>query len=143
VPEELYEIPLGKARVVRTGRDVTLIAWGAQVRVINEAAERLAKDGVAEAEVIDVRTISPLDSQTIIDSVKRTGRAVIVHEAPRSGGFGAEISAQIMEQAILHLKSPVLRVTGFDTIPPLSKLEDYYQPDANRVVEAAKSVMEF
>lgn len=143
VPEELYELPLGKARVVRPGRDVTLIAWGAQVRVINEAAERLAKDGVAEAEVIDVRTISPLDSQTIIDSVKRTGRAVIVHEAPRSGGFGAEISAQIMEQAILHLKSPVLRVTGFDTIPPLSRLEDYYQPDANRVVGAAKSVMEF
>jgi len=143
VPDEPYEIPLGKARIARAGTDVTLIAWGAQLRVAMQAAEQLAAEGRADAEVVDIRSISPFDHATVIDSVKKTGRAVIVHEAPRSGGFGAEISAQIMERALLHLKAPVLRVTGFDTIPPLAKLEDIYQPDAARVVAAAASVMEF
>lgn len=143
VPEEMYTIPLGTARVVREGRDVTLLAWGAQLRTVREAAERLAEEGVADAEVVDVRSMAPLDYETIIASVSKTGRAVVVHEAPRTCGMGAEISAQIMERAVLHLKAPVLRVTGFDTVPPLAKLEDYYQPDAERVLSAVRSVMEF
>ncbi len=143
VPEEIYTIPLGKARVVREGADITLLAWGAQLRTIREVAERLAADGSADAEVVDVRSMAPLDYETIVTSVKKTGRAVVVHEAPRSGGMGAEISAQIMERAILHLKAPVLRVTGFDTMPPLAKLEDYYQPNADLVVEAVRQAMEF
>ena len=143
VPEEPYVVPLGRARVVRPGSDVTLIAWGAQLRVAREAADRLAAEAGVEAEVVDVRTLSPFDYETIVESVKKTGRAVVVHEAPRSGGFAAEISAQIVERALLHLKAPVGRVTGFDTVPPLAKLEDDYQPDAAKVIEAVESVMEF
>ena len=143
VPEEPYTLPLGKARLVREGRDVTVLAWGAHVRTVKEAAGRLEAEGVADVEVVDVRTISPFDFETVIASVTKTGRAVVVHEAPRSCGFGAEISAQIMERAVLHLKSPVLRVTGFDTIPPLATLEDYYQPDVDTVVEAIKASLRF
>jgi pyruvate/2-oxoglutarate/acetoin dehydrogenase E1 component len=143
VPDERYTLPLGKARVVREGSDVTALAWGAHVRTLEQASERLEADGIADVEIIDVRTLSPFDFQTVIASVVKTGRAVIVHEAPRSCGFGAEISAQIMERAILHLKSPVLRVTGFDTIPPLAKLEDYFQPDVDRVVEAIANAVNF
>jgi pyruvate dehydrogenase E1 component beta subunit len=143
VPEEPYVLPLGKARVVREGRDVTVLAWGAHVRTLKEAAQRLEAEGGADLEIIDVRSLAPLDFETVIASVVKTGRAVIVHEAPRSGGFGAEISAQIMERAVLHLQAPVLRVTGFDTIPPLAKLEDYYQPDVDTVVEAVKTTLGF
>ncbi len=143
VPEEEYVIPLGRARVAREGRDLTLIAWGAQVRIALEAAERLAAEGRYDVEVIDVRTLSPFDFATVTDSVVKTGRAVVVHEAPRSGGFGAEIAAQIMERAILHLEAPVRRVTGFDTIPPLAKLEDYFLPDVDRVVDEIIATMEF
>lgn len=143
VPEEVYTLPLGKARVVREGRDVTVLAWGAQVRTVKEAAQQLDSEGTADVEVIDVRSLSPFDFETVTASVVKTGRAVVVHEAPRTCGFGAEISAQLMERAVLHLKSPVLRVTGFDTIPPLAKLEDHYQPDANAVVEAVKASLRF
>lgn len=143
VPEEQYVVAIGQARVVRPGSDLTLIAWGAQLRVAREAAERLAAERKVEAEVVDVRTISPLDYETIVASVKKTGRAVVVHEAPRTCGFGAEISAQIMEKALLHLEAPVARVTGFDTVPPLAKLESYYQPNAEDVVRAAVDVMSF
>jgi pyruvate dehydrogenase E1 component beta subunit len=143
VPEEPYTVPLGKARVVREGTDLTAIAWGAHVRTLKEAAQRLEGEGEADVEVIDVRTLSPFDYETVIASVVRTGRALIVHEAPRTCGFGAEISAQIMERAVLHLEAPVARVTGFDTIPPLAKLEDYFQPDVESVVEAIKELMRF
>jgi pyruvate dehydrogenase E1 component beta subunit len=143
VPEEPYTLPLGKARVVREGRDLTALAWGAHVRTVKEAAARLEAEGAADIEVIDVRTLSPFDFETVVASVTKTGRAVVVHEAPRSCGFGAEISAQIMERAVLHLKSPVVRVTGFDTIPPLAKLEDYYQPDVDAVVDAIKDSLRF
>ncbi|OFW55377.1 MAG: 2-oxoisovalerate dehydrogenase [Actinobacteria bacterium RBG_16_64_13] len=143
VPEETYTLPLGKARVVREGKDVTAVAWGAHVRTLRDAAQRLEAEGEADVEIIDVRTLSPFDFETVVASVKKTGRAVIVHEAPRSCGFGAEISAQIMERAVLQLRSPVIRVAGFDTVPPLAKLEDYYQPDADSVVEAIKSTLKF
>lgn len=143
VPEDLYVVPLGKARVVREGRDATVIAWGSQLRVVREAAEELASEAGIEVEVVDVRTLSPFDYETVIGSVAKTGRAVVVHEAPRTCGFGAEISAQIMERALLRLKAPVNRVTGLDTIPPLAKLEDYYLPDAQRVMEAVRAVVDF
>jgi pyruvate dehydrogenase E1 component beta subunit len=143
VPEEPYSIPLGKARVVQEGADLTLIAWGAQVRTIKDAAQKLEAEGVARPEVIDVRTLSPFDYETVVASVSKTGRAIIVHEAPKTCGFGAEISAQIMERAVLHLQAPVVRITGFDTIAPLAKLEDYYQPNAGVVVDAAKDLLKF
>ena len=143
VPEDPYLIPLGKAEVEREGSDVTVIAWGAHVRTIKEAAARLETEGRCDVEVVDVRTLSPFDHETVVRSVMKTGRAVVVHEAPRTGGFGAEISAQIAERAILSLKAPVRRVTGFDTMPPLAKLEDYYQPDVDLVVDEIVSVMEF
>ena len=143
VPEESYVIPLGKAEVVREGNDVTVIAWGAHVRTAKEAAARLEADGRCDVEVVDVRTLSPFDHETVVNSVRKTGRAVVVHEAPHTGGFGAEISAQIAERAILSLKAPVRRVTGFDTIPPLTKLEDYYQPSVDLLVEEIVSIMGF
>lgn len=143
VPEEEYVIPLGRARVAREGRDLTLIAWGAQVRIALEAAERLAAERRCDVEVVDVRTLSPFDFERVTASVVKTGRAVVVHEAPHTGGFGAEIAAQLMERAILHLDAPVRRVTGFDTIPPLAKLEDYFLPDADRVVDEIIATMEF
>jgi pyruvate dehydrogenase E1 component beta subunit len=143
VPEEPYTIPLGKARVVRQGKDLTALAWGAHVRTLKDAAQRLEAEGIADVEIVDVRTLSPFDFETVIASVVKTGRAVVVHEAPRTCGFGAEISAQIMERALLHLESPVVRITGFDTIPPLAKLEDYYQPDVEMVVDAIKKSLEF
>lgn len=143
VPEEQYEVPLGKANVVREGNDCTLIAWGGMVPTCKQAAERLAAENRCDVEVVDVRTLCPFDFETVTDSVVKTGRAVIVHEAPRTGGFGAEISAQLMERAILHLEAPVRRVTGFDTIPPLSKLEDYFHPDVDLVIHEIVETMRF
>jgi pyruvate dehydrogenase E1 component beta subunit len=143
VPEESYTLPLGEARVVREGRDVTVMAWGAQVRTIKEAAARLEAEKAADVEVIDVRTLAPCDFETIVASVQKTGRAVVVQEAPLTLGFGAEISATIMERAVLYLQAPVVRIAGFDTVPPLAKLEDYYQPDVDTVVETIKDCLRF
>jgi pyruvate dehydrogenase E1 component beta subunit len=143
VPEEQYTIPLGEARVVREGTDLTLISWGAHVRTIKEAAERLSADKSYDIEVVDLRTLSPFDFETVTRSVVKTGRAVVVQESPLSGGFASEVSAQLMERAILHLQAPVRRVAGFDTVPPLSKLEDYFQPSVDRVVDEVIATMEF
>lgn len=142
VPEEEYLIPLGEARVVAEGKDVTLITWGAMLHPTLKAADQMAEKGV-EAEVIDLRTLSPLDTATIIRSVEKTGRAVIVHEAPRTCGLGAEIAARLCEEALLSLEAPVMRVTGFDTPIPLPKLEKYYLPDVNQIVEATEQVVGF
>jgi pyruvate dehydrogenase E1 component beta subunit len=135
-------VPLGRARLAREGKDITLIAWGAMLHPTFKAAARVAEIGV-EAEVIDLRTLSPLDTETVVNSVKKTGRAVVVHEAPRTGGLGAEISARINEEALLELEAPIERVTGFDTPIPLPRLEDYYLPDTDRIVAAVQRVMEF
>ena len=142
VPEGEYAIPLGEARVVAEGKDVTLIAWGAMLHPALKAADRMAEKGV-EAEVIDLRTLSPLDSATILRSVEKTGRAVIVHEAPRTCGLGAEIAARLCEEALLSLEAPIARVTGFDTPIPLPKTEKYYLPDVDQIVEAAEQVVGF
>ena len=142
VPDGEHLVPLGRARLVRPGRDVTLVAWGAMVREAEKAAEELAGEGV-EAEIIDPRTVSPLDVEAIIASVKKTGRCVVVHEAPRTCGLGAEISALLMEEALLQLRAPVVRVTGFDTVMPLPKGEHFYLPDVLRIVRAVQKTMSF
>ena len=135
-------VPLGQARLVRPGRDLTLVAWGALVREAQKAAEQLAAEGV-EAEILDLRSLSPLDTPALIASVQKTGRCLVAHEAPRSCGFGAEIAAQVMEQALLYLKAPVERVTGFDTVMPLPKGEHFYLPDARRILRGARKMLAF
>ena len=140
VPEGDYTIPLGKGKKLTEGEDVTLISWGAMVRVCQEAVEKVSGTGV---ELIDMRTLSPLDERIIIDSVRKTGRCVIVHEEPRTLGFGAEIIARINEKAFLYLEAPVKRVTGYDIPVPLPKLEDFYLPDAERVADAIKETAGF
>lgn len=142
VPEEEYSIPLGQARVVLEGNDITLIAWGAMLQSTLQAAEIVQEEGI-EPEVIDLRTLYPLDTEAILESVKKTKRAVVIHEAPRSCGLGAEVIAQINEEALLHLEAPVERVTGFDTVIPLPKMEQHYLPDTKRVVDAIEKVMGF
>jgi len=142
VPDGEYLVPLGRARLVRPGRDVTLVAWGAMVREVEKAAEALAVEGV-EAEILDLRSVSPLDAEALVASVRKTGRCVVVHEAPRTCGLGAEISALVMEEALLQLRAPVARVTGFDTVMPLPKGEHYYLPDVRRILEAVQRTMSF
>ncbi|MGB9635319.1 MAG: alpha-ketoacid dehydrogenase subunit beta [Candidatus Micrarchaeia archaeon] len=143
VPEERYTIPLSKCRVVREGRDVTLVAWGAMVRVCENAAKELQTSDGIQCEVIDVRTIKPLDSNTIINSVSKTGRLVIVQEAMQSFSASSEISARICENAIFNLRAPIRRVTGFDVPVPLPKLEEYFIPNEARVKSAVKDVMRY
>jgi len=142
VPEGDYAIPLGKARLVQEGKDVTLIAWGAMVREVISATEKLKEDNIG-AEVIDLRTISPMDVDVIVTSIRKTGRGVIVHEAPKTCGVGAEIIALINEKALLSLQAPIERVTGFDIPVPLMKSEHYYLPNPKRIVSAVKKVMSF
>ncbi|MGQ9922040.1 MAG: alpha-ketoacid dehydrogenase subunit beta [Desulfobacca sp.] len=142
VPEGDYTVPLGTAKVMREGDAVTVVAWGAMGREAMRAAELVAEEGI-EAEVIDLRTIAPLDDETIVASIRKTGRGVIVHEACRTGGLAAEIMARIQEKAFLSLAAPLERVTGFDTIVPLLRLEDYYLPDADRISRAIRKVVHF
>jgi pyruvate dehydrogenase E1 component beta subunit len=142
VPEGDYTIPLGKARLVQEGKDVTVVAWGAMVREALNAAEQLKGDKI-DLEIIDLRTISPLDAETIITSIRKTGRGVVVHEAPKTCGLGAEIIALINEKAFLSLQAPIERVTGFDIPVPLMKTEHYYLPNPKRIVAAVKKVMSF
>jgi pyruvate dehydrogenase E1 component beta subunit len=142
VQEGEYTVPLGKARVVQEGKNVTLVAWGAMVREGLAAAEQLKADKV-DMEIIDLRTISPIDGDAIVTSVRKTGRCVVVHEAPRTCGLGAEIIALINEKALLSLQAPVQRVTGFDIPVPLPKTEHYYLPNPKRIVMAVKKVMNY
>lgn len=141
VPDDGEALPLDVCFVLRDGSDVTLVTWGAQVKETLEAAEQLAKEGIS-AEVIDVATLSPLDFDTIAESVKKTGRCVIVHEAPRTAGFGGEIAARLSEQSMFDLVAPVERVTGYDTHIPLFRLEMKYLPSTDKVVEAAKRTLQ-
>jgi pyruvate/2-oxoglutarate/acetoin dehydrogenase E1 component len=140
VPDESFRVPLGSAVVERPGSDVTLIAWGAMMKEVRETAIALAESGVS-AEIIDLRSLVPLDVDTIVSSVEKTGRAVVVHEAPRTAGFGAEIAAQIQERCLYHLQAPVLRVTGWDTIFPLKRSEHHYLPGVARIVGAVERVI--
>jgi 2-oxoisovalerate dehydrogenase E1 component beta subunit len=142
VPTGAYTLPIGEAAVARPGSDVTIISWGAMVRVCLDAAEVLAHRGVA-AEVVDLRTLNPFDRPTVIASVVKTGRAVVVHEAPRTNGFGAEIVAQINEHALLQLEAPVQRVAGFDIVFPLAQNEKLYLPTRERIVKAVDKALSF
>lgn len=140
VPDKAYTIPLGKAKITREGTDVTVITWGALSKYVLDAVEKQDK---VDAEIIDLRTIYPFDSEAIIKSVKKTGRAIIVHEAPKTSGFGAEIIATINEKALLNLEAPIIRVTGYDTVLPLSKLENEFIPSEQRILNALNKVMSF
>jgi pyruvate dehydrogenase E1 component beta subunit len=135
-------LPLDVAFVLREGRDVTLVSWGAMVKETLAAAEELATENL-EAEVIDLATLKPYDEGTILASVSKTGRCVIVHEAARTGGFGAEIAALIAERALLSLLAPPARVTGYDTVIPLPRLEQRYMPSIGRIVAAARKACQF
>jgi pyruvate/2-oxoglutarate/acetoin dehydrogenase E1 component len=139
VPEGEHVVPLGKARIARAGSDVTLLAYGAMVPVCEQAADDFA--GEASCEVVDIRSLRPLDEETILASVAKTGRVAIVHEAPRTAGFGAELAALIAEKAIFDLQGPVLRVTGFDVPYPYWTLEDAYVPSVARVTAAVRSLV--
>jgi pyruvate dehydrogenase E1 component beta subunit len=141
-PEEHYTIPLGKANVVQQGTDVSLFAYGAMVPLAREAAKQAQQEMGASVEVIDLRTIWPLDEETIVTSVEKTGRAIIVHEAPRAGGVGAEVTAVINEHCLYSLLKPVGRVTGYDTPYPVPGQEDYYLPSVPKVMTALRQVME-
>jgi len=142
VPEGDHEVPLGEATVRREGADVTVIAWGSMLHYALEAAVNLA-DGGVEVEVVDLRSVSPLDRDTIVESVKKTGRAVVVHEAPRSGGFAGEVVASINEEALMYLEAPIERVTGYDTPMPMLAREDYYLPNPPRIERAVESVLAY
>jgi 2-oxoisovalerate dehydrogenase E1 component subunit beta len=141
VADDGNALPLDVCFVLREGTDVTLVSWGASVRETLAAADALAVDGV-QAEVIDVATVSPLDIETIVQSVTKTGRCVIVHEAARSVGVGAEIAAELADRGLLSLFAPVKRVTGYDTIMPLHRLEQAYLPSTERILAAARETLE-
>jgi len=141
-PEDHYMIPLSKANIVQEGTDVSVFAYGAMVQVALEAAKQAQQQSGISVEVIDLRTISPLDEATIAASVEKTGRAVVVHEAGRAGGVGAEVTAIINERCLYSLLKPVGRVTGYDTPYPVPGQEDYYVPNMAKVLAAIKSVME-
>lgn len=139
VPEDEYTVPIGEARVVRKGSELTMVSWGASVIQCMNAIEASGRD----IELIDLRTIAPFDMETVSASVRRTGRAIVVHEAPLSCGLGSEIASRIMEECFLHLEAPVQRVTGFDTIMPYYKLELEYLPDADRIGKAINEIVAY
>src|SRR5215813_12345887 len=135
-------LPLDVAFVLRDGRDITLISWGATLKETMAAADALSAEGIA-AEVIDLATLKPYDEKAVLRSVAKTGRCVIVHEAARTGGFGAEIAALIAERGLSSLLAPVIRVTGYDTIVPMARLEQHYMPSVERIVSAARKACQF
>lgn len=142
VPEGDYTVPLGKAAVVREGRDLTLVAYGAMVHTALESAEKADSEDGVSIEVVDLRTLMPYDVDTVLASVRKTGRAVVVHEAPKTCGFGAELAAVINEKAMLHLESPVYRVAGFDTPFPYT-LEEEYLPGSRRILKTVRDSLSF
>ncbi|GAB2892543.1 alpha-ketoacid dehydrogenase subunit beta [Microbulbifer echini] len=135
-------LPLDRAFVLREGRDITLVAWGASLKEALQVAEQLSREGI-EAEVIDLATLKPLDIHTIIDSLEKTHRCVLIHEAARFCGVGAEVASQINEYAFDLLLAPVQRVTGFDTVMPYFQLEDAYLPGVPRIMKAVREVLEY
>ena len=141
VPDGRFTTPIGSARIERNGSDVSLFSFGAMMQETRGAATQLAEEGIS-AEVIDLKTLVPLDAETIVSSVERTGRAVVVHEAPLTGGFGAEIVALIQERALYSLRAPVRRVTGWDVVVPLRLAERHYMPTKGRIIHAARSTLE-
>ncbi|ELZ30717.1 alpha-ketoacid dehydrogenase subunit beta [Halorubrum ezzemoulense] len=142
VPEEPYTVPIGEAATRREGDDVAVFTYGAMTRPTLEAAETLGEEGI-ECEVVDLRTISPLDREAVVEAFEKTGRAVVVHEAPKTGGLAGEITAILQEEALLYQEAPIGRVTGFDVPYPLYALEDYYLPSAARIEDGILEAVEF
>ncbi len=143
IPDEDYVVPLGKARIAREGEDISLITWGAMVHHALQAADLLEEDEI-DVEVVDLRTLYPLDTTAILESVRKTNRAMIVHEAPRTGGFGGEVAAILAESAFEHLDAPVVRVTGLDAhVPFAPPLEKYYLPNVSDIVESARKLARY
>ncbi|CAM3219929.1 MULTISPECIES: alpha-ketoacid dehydrogenase subunit beta [Brevibacillus] len=143
VPEELYRVPIGKARVIREGSHLSIFAWGAMIRVAEEAAQQLERERGWLCEVVDLRSISPLDRDAILASVKKTGRALVVHEAHKTAGMGAEIISIINDEALLYLKAPVKRVTGYDVPVPQFAIEDDYLPTVARVKQGIVETIQY
>ncbi|WP_440010082.1 alpha-ketoacid dehydrogenase subunit beta [Halomicrococcus sp. SG-WS-1] len=143
VPEESYVEPIGEAAVRREGEDVTVVSYGAMMEPTTTAVETLAEERGLDAEVVDVRTLSPLDRETLVESLKKTGRGVVVHEGPKSGGFAGEIIATLNEEALMYLEAPIERVTGFDVPIPMLAREDYYLPNPPRIEEKILDAMAF
>jgi pyruvate dehydrogenase E1 component beta subunit len=143
VPEHEETFPLGKAVIARPGDDITVIAYGAMMRPVLQAAESLAEQDGVKAEVIDLLSLYPMDTETIVTSVKKTGRAVVVHEAPRTCGIAAEVVARVVEHAFLHLQAPIRRLTGFDIPFPYFTREKAYLPNAARIARAVRQTLEF
>lgn len=141
VPDDHYTVPIGLAAVGREGTDVTIVSWGAMVREAQRAADTLAEEGVS-AEVIDLRSLVPLDIDTVLASARKTGRVVVVHEAPRTAGFGAEVVAEVQRHALYSLLAPIERVTGWDTVVPLRRAEQHYVPDARRIIAAVRRTLD-
>ena len=141
VPQEDYEIPLGKAEILQEGTDVTIVGYGMQLRHVRMATQEAAKLGYS-CEVIDLRTILPWDEETVLKSIKKTGKCIVTHEAPITCGFGAEIVAKIMEKAFPYLEAPVKRVCGYDTPFPLV-FEPLYMPDRHKILEAIKETVAY
>jgi len=142
VPEDPYTVELGEATVRREGTDVSVFTWGAMVRPTLAAAEELEAEGV-DVEVVDLRTLAPMDTDAIVASFEKTGRAAVVHEAPRTGGLAGEIVATIQEEALLYQEAPATRITGFDVPFPLYALEDYYLPETARIKDGITDAVEF
>lgn len=142
VPDDGAALPIDRAHVVREGSDLTIVAWGAMLAEARKTADGLAEHGIS-VELLDLSSLKPIDRATIRASVQKTGRCVIVHEAPLTAGLGAEIAADLAEHCLTSLLAPVVRVTGYDTVMPYARLEDRYMPDAARIEKAAQQVMEF
>ncbi|MFB6223953.1 MAG: alpha-ketoacid dehydrogenase subunit beta [Haloarcula sp.] len=143
VPTGSYEVSLGDAAVRREGSDVSVFTWGAMTRPTLIAADNLAEEKGVDVEVVDLRTLSPLDTATIVESFKKTGRAAVVHEAPKTSGLGAEVATTIQEEALPYQEAPINRITGFDAPMPLHSLEDYYLPQAVRIQDGLLETAEF
>ncbi|MBI1730351.1 alpha-ketoacid dehydrogenase subunit beta [Candidatus Acetothermia bacterium] len=143
VPEGAYEIPLGKANLVREGRDVTAISWGSMSRLLAQTAEEVAEQDGTSIEVIDLRTLVPLDFELISQSVKKTGRVVILQESARTCGFASEIAALITERLLLHLEAPVVRVSGYDIAIPYFRMEEHYLPDSGKVARGIRQAVTY
>jgi pyruvate dehydrogenase E1 component beta subunit len=143
VPETMETLPIGKAQVVKQGKDITLISYGASMRATLEAAETLEEDDGVKPEIIDLLSICPLDTDTIIESVKKTGRAVVIHEGPRTCGLAAEVIARINEKVLMYLEAPVVRVTGYDVPIPYFSKEQAFLPDSDKVLNAARATLSF
>lgn len=143
VPEEMYRVPIGKAKVAREGNDLSIFAWGAMVRVAEDAAKQIERERGWSCEVVDLRTIYPLDREAIVKSVKKTGRALVVHEAHKTAGMGAEIISIINDEALIYLKAPVKRIAGFDVPVPQFSIEDDYLPTSERVRQGIEQTIQF